>query len=113
MSSLLSDKAVLMQKLLQEAGYDSDTKAIDPEVFLNLYFQSIPESLEENLQFRLRVILLADLTGERTRIETKEWLLRAHKVGGGELEEEDAMSLLADFDAKKDGLRIGKAGSPE
>jgi len=97
-----------MRTLLQEAGCDLSLGVVDPEKFISVYFESIPESLEENLQFRLHTILLADLKKERTRGETKEWLLRAHKVGGGELGEEDAVSLLADFDAKKEGLTFEK-----
>lgn len=102
LSPIAKDVPGLSEKILSLGVSDAQTdKPISPVVFVQSFLATFPDSLEPHVQHRVENLLLDYVVGERSKDDLVAFLQRPLKLGGLEIEGEDARRMVEMFDEKR------------
>ncbi|MBI5369672.1 hypothetical protein HZA85_00550 [Candidatus Uhrbacteria bacterium] len=103
-SAVADQVSGLSQALVDWKSSAPQEEKMTPRAFIRLYLSSIPDRLDPVEEHRLENILSLYLQGVRSREETVAFLQRPHKLGGMEMEQDDAIEMLAEFELRKQAV---------
>lgn len=103
LAPIAGDIPGLQEKILA-LGASKAGEPVSKKTFVLSFITSFPETIEQHLEHRLSVLLTEYLSGSRKRVDLVDYLQRALKLGGLEIDEQAAGTLVDSFDAKRVGV---------